>query len=141
MANRSAVCGLHGISVAIGRTEEERSVCRRLRRPFWPRLCRGTEQPKGCTLRTLAVIVSLLANIAPGFADPTDDYVACLVGRSAVALNQQTGAKDAAAAQKLAYSHCKKPKGLNPDESEGLLDFVNIAVEAIARGVWPDSSK
>ncbi|RVH92130.1 hypothetical protein [Sinorhizobium meliloti] len=79
----------------------------------------------------------LLATARAANADPADDYVACLIGQSAVALQQQTAKKDSEAAQKVAYSLCKEPDGLEENESEGLSDFVYVAVEAIAKGVWP----
>jgi len=63
----------------------------------------------------------------------SDDYVACLIGRSGVALQaQQSGHRDAAKAQAIAYKQCK-PKGkIEDNEGEGLSDFVNMMVEKMA---------
>ena len=72
----------------------------------------------------------------PAFADPTDDYVACVIGKSAVALHKQPlGEKDAGMAQKIAYGLCSEPK-LDGEEGEGVSDYINISVEAIAKEVW-----
>ena len=79
------------------------------------------------------VFLTLALAAFPAFAGPTDDYVACLIGRSAVALQQQQGdKKDSSAAQVVAYKQCKEPKGIDENDAEGLSDYVNISVEAIA---------
>ena len=60
-----------------------------------------------------------------------DDFVACLIGQSAVALN--AGASNATAAQQVAYERCNEPKEItdNP-ESVGPYEYVNIMVEKMA---------
>jgi hypothetical protein len=67
-------------------------------------------------MKTLLFAALLFAT--PALADAVDDYAACLIGQSAVAINN--GAKDAEAAQEAAH------------EAEGLLDYVNLVVEDIA---------
>ena len=87
-------------------------------------------------MRTLLFAVAMLvAGSAVGHADNADDYVACMIRQSAVALHAQGEKKDTNAAQEVAYAKCKEPKGLN-DEDEGLGDFVNLAVMGIAASVW-----
>jgi hypothetical protein len=61
-----------------------------------------------------------------------DDYVACLIGRAAVALHNQSGTKDAAKAQQVAYRQCKTKGRIDHEEGEGVSDFVNIMVERMA---------
>jgi len=86
-------------------------------------------------LKHLAWVLALTVNIATTQAkttkvDPVDDYVACLIGKAAVAL--QHGAKDSTAAQTEAYKHCKEPKSLKDPETEGVSDYVNIMVMSMA---------
>lgn len=69
--------------------------------------------------------------VSPALAGVEDDYVACLVGQSAVALHSQQS-KDALAAQQAALKLCPEPKGTGEDEMEGLLDYVNLMVERMA---------
>lgn len=76
------------------------------------------------------ILIALLLASAPALADANDDYAACLIGQSAVAL--QNGAPDADAAQASAHKLCKEPAGIAENEAEGLLDFVNSTVQAIA---------
>jgi hypothetical protein len=82
-----------------------------------------------------ALIVALLF-ATPALASPEDDFIACLVGRSAVALQAQTGPKDSEAAQTVAYEHCPQPAAFAADtEVDGIEDFVNMMVEQMA-GAW-----
>ena len=89
----------------------------------------------------IRMLIAMVLTIArPAAATPVDDYVACLIGQSAVALHAQPGKKDAALAQEKASALCVEPKEVaeNP-EADGLYDFVNLAVELMANGVWPSS--
>ena len=79
-------------------------------------------------MKTLLLVSVLFAT--PAFADATDDYVACLIGQSAVALNH--GANDAEAAQKFAYEVCKSP-ALDENIADGLSDYVNQMVQKLAK--------
>ncbi len=63
---------------------------------------------------------------------PADDYVACLVGRAAVALHAQGNKKDSAAAMGEAYKRCKEPKGLGENEAEGIRDYFNMMLISMA---------
>lgn len=82
-------------------------------------------------MKTLIFATVLFAT--PAFADAADDYVACLVGQSAVALHDQGDKKDADAAQEIAFAKCPEPTGISGEtEIEGLLDYVNKSVQAIA---------
>ncbi|WP_424360969.1 hypothetical protein [Methylocystis parvus] len=73
-----------------------------------------------------------ILSTGPAGADAGDDYVACLIGRSAVALHHQTGKMDAAKAQQVAYRQCKSKQRLGSEEGEGASDFVNMMVERMA---------
>jgi hypothetical protein len=84
---------------------------------------------------TLSIIIVALAVIQPGFAaslKSEDDYVACLIGQSAVALKRK-GVKDAKAAQARAYKLCKFSGKLDQQEAEGLGDFVSSVVLELAK--------
>jgi len=83
--------------------------------------------------RIIAVAaLSLLGLVQSALADPIDDYVACLIGKSAVELNkQEEGKRDAEAAQETAYKQCRQPADLSTEEGD-LGDFVNLMVEAMA---------
>lgn len=75
---------------------------------------------------------SVLCSSVSANADPIDDYIACLIGRSAVELNRQPeGHRSSEAAQNVAYKRCKKPAKLNSEEGD-FTDFVNIMVVAMA---------
>jgi hypothetical protein len=75
-------------------------------------------------------------------ATPVDDFVACLIGQAAVALHAQPGKKDASLAQEKAMDLCPEPKEVAENsEADGLYDFVNLAVESIATGVWGNNSQ
>jgi len=79
---------------------------------------------------TLSIGFIALAAIQPAFTASfknEDDYVACLIGQSAVALKWK-GVKDAEAAQARAYKVCKFVGKLEQQEEEGLGDFVNSVV-------------
>jgi hypothetical protein len=76
-----------------------------------------------------ALIAAMLLTACPAFADADDDYVACLIGRAAVALHS---GKDANTAQDLAYEACPAPPSSGDDEDEGLGDYVNLMVERMA---------
>ena len=90
-------------------------------------------------MRTVLLAVAMLVAVPTvGNAGKADDYVACLIGQSAVALNWQEK-KDTDAAQKAAFKVCKKPEGLEAESGDRLADlyvFVNLAVKGIAKGVW-----
>lgn len=64
-------------------------------------------------------------------ADKSDDYVACLVGKTATVLHKQKR-PDTEKALAEAYKRCKEPKGLPENELEGISDYVNMQVEAMA---------
>jgi hypothetical protein len=82
-------------------------------------------------MKHLMIAAMLLAT--PALASPEDEYIACLVGRSAVALSQQGGVKDAEKAQQSAYELCEEPAEFAPDtELDGLQDYVAIMVERMA---------
>lgn len=82
-------------------------------------------------MKTLLIALTMLAT--PAYADVADDYVACLIGQSAVALYEQGDNKDADAAQEVAFGKCPEPTGISSEnEIEGLLDYVNKSVQAIA---------
>jgi hypothetical protein len=82
-------------------------------------------------MKSLLIAALLLAT--PALASPEDDFIACLVGRSAVALSQQAGVKDAEKAQEVAYGQCEEPAEFAPDtEYDGLQDYVNLMVERMA---------
>lgn len=83
-------------------------------------------------LKYMAVVISLSASAVPAYADKSDDYVACLVGRAAVALHKQSK-KDSGKALETAYRQCKEPKGVPEAELEGLSDYANTMVEAMQR--------
>ena len=84
----------------------------------------------------IAQLFVVLISASSALADPTDDYVACVIGKAAVALQEQpNGKKSSAAAQETAYANCKEPK-MDDQEGEGVSDYINIAVEAIAEQVW-----
>lgn len=80
------------------------------------------------TLKTALFAIALLASW-PAQADAVDDYVACLIGRSAVALGQQ---KNAEQAQEIAYGLCKEPTDYGDAEPDGVSDYVNLMVERMA---------
>lgn len=86
-------------------------------------------------MKTALLAVALMF-ASPAVADPADDYVACLIGRSAIALDQQEGAKDATKAQEVAYGQCPEPTDFGDAEPDGISDFVNMAVENMAKGEW-----
>lgn len=64
-------------------------------------------------------------------ADKGDDYVACLVGKAATVLHKQKR-PDTEKALAEAYKRCIEPKGLPENELEGISDYVNMQVEAMA---------
>ena len=84
------------------------------------------------TMRYMAIVISLATTAIPVYADQSDDYVACLVGRAAVALHKQSK-KDSGKALEIAYRQCKEPKGVPEAELEGLSDYANTMVEAMQR--------
>ncbi len=78
-------------------------------------------------MKSLLIAALLLAT--PALASPEDDFIACLVGRAAVALQTE---KDAEKAQQIAYDACEQPE-LAPDtELDGLEDYVALMVERMA---------
>jgi hypothetical protein len=78
-----------------------------------------------------ALIAALLVVSTPAFASTDDDYVSCLVGRSAVALLNDE-ASNAETAQKIAYEACPQPPLPDDIDLDGLQDMVNIMVERMA---------
>jgi len=78
-----------------------------------------------------ALLAALLVFPAAAFANPDDDYVSCLVGRSAVALLNHE-ARDAEGAQVIAYEACPQPQLPDDIDLDGLEDMVNIMVERMA---------
>jgi len=84
-------------------------------------------------MKTPTTLILLTALLAPGiaWADTEDEYVACVIGHAAVALNKMK-TKDAGKAQAIAYQRCKAPKGLRGDEQEGMSDFINMQVLRLA---------
>ena len=81
-------------------------------------------------MKAALLAIALLA-AAPASADAVDDYVACLVGNSAVALLTNR-AKDASLAQEFAYGICKEPADFGDAEPDGVSDAVNLMVERMA---------
>lgn len=83
-----------------------------------------------CLLPIVAIASSCHAQVKGSKA--SDDYVACLIGRAAVALHAQTKG-DVDKAQAAAYKVCK-PKGkIDEQEGEGISDFVNMMVTKMAQ--------
>lgn len=79
-----------------------------------------------------ALIAALLLLVpATASAATDDDYVSCLVGRSAVALLNDE-AKDAESAQMIAYETCPQPELPDDIDLDGLQDMVNLMVERMA---------
>ena len=87
-------------------------------------------------MKTTLLAAVFLTVARPAFADAADDYVACLIGRSAIALGRQERTKDAAKAQEVAYGQCAEPKDYGDAEPDGVVDFANMAVENMAKGDW-----
>lgn len=69
--------------------------------------------------------------VTSAHADAGDNYVACIVGRAAVALHAQTQ-KDSGKALEAAFKHCKEPKGIGETELEGISDYANMMVDRMA---------
>jgi hypothetical protein len=87
-------------------------------------------------MKTILVAAMLLSPMA-AFASPDDDYVACLIGRSAVALlKQNPPMEDASTAQEVAYGVCPEPESVSADPNgeaaESISDYVNLMVERMA---------
>lgn len=69
--------------------------------------------------------------ISPSWADTEgDDYVACLIGRAAVALHRNE--KDSSGALEVAFKKCKPSKKISENELEGISDFANMMIEKMA---------
>ncbi|WHA40147.1 hypothetical protein [Agrobacterium larrymoorei] len=83
-------------------------------------------------LKYMAVFTLISTATIPAYADQSDDYVACLVGKAAVALHKQSR-KDSGKALEIAYRRCKEPKGVSENELEGLSDYVSMQVDAMAK--------
>lgn len=81
--------------------------------------------------RAFILILGLTCLPALAHADKSDDYVACLVGKAATVLHKQKR-PDTDKALAEAYKRCKEPKGLPENELEGISDYVNMQVEAMA---------
>lgn len=80
-------------------------------------------------------LLPLILVASPAAADPIDDYVACVVGRSAVELNNQPDGKhDPGKAQEIAYGLCKEPE-FGAEGGDGVSDFIYLNVLAIAKDV------
>lgn len=87
-------------------------------------------------MKTVAVLLGLLA-ATPAWASPEDDYIACLVGRGAVALLDQGGKLDIQAAQDAAYAACPEPSNMSPDtEIDGIEDVANGMIADLAKSDW-----
>lgn len=74
---------------------------------------------------------------ADAVQEKIDDYMACMIGQSAVALLAQGGRGDADAAQETAAAICPSPKfSVTANESEqiyeGLGDYINLMVLRMA---------
>lgn len=78
-----------------------------------------------------ALFAAMLVFPVTAFAATDDDYVSCLVGRSAVALLNDE-AKDAESAQVIAYEACPQPVLPDDIDIDGLQDMVNLMVERMA---------
>lgn len=83
-------------------------------------------------VRLLAFTLPALIATNAAHADDADDYVACLIGRAAVAMHKQDR-PDSGKALEIAYRQCTEPKDISGDELEGLADYVNTQVEAMAQ--------
>lgn len=81
--------------------------------------------------RAFILFLGVIFLPAIAHADKGDDYVACLIGSAATALHKQKK-PDSNKALAHAYKVCKEPKGLHENELEGISDYVNIQVEAMA---------
>lgn len=84
-----------------------------------------------------ALFAALVLLSGQAFASPNDDYVACLIGRAAVALlKQNPPMTDAEAAQEVAYGFCPEPASIATDPNgeavESVSDYVNLMVERMA---------
>lgn len=85
-------------------------------------------------MKTALLAIALLAAwpaSADAVQDKIDDYMACLIGQSAIAILHQGSTKDADAAQDVAYSICKEPKELATIDGD-ISHFVDDSVMAIA---------
>lgn len=80
----------------------------------------------------LASTATALISTSVVHADDADDYVACLIGRAAVAMHKQER-RDSSKALEIAYRQCAEPKDISGEELEGLADYVNTQVEAMAQ--------
>ncbi|MFS2324589.1 hypothetical protein U2P60_04075 [Brucella sp. H1_1004] len=81
--------------------------------------------------RVFFLFLGVISLPAIAHADKSDDYVACLVGKAATVLHKQKR-PDTEKALAEAYKRCKEPKGLPENELEGISDYVNMQVEAMA---------
>lgn len=81
--------------------------------------------------RVFILFLGVIFLPAIAHADKSDDYVACLIGRAATVLHKQKRS-DTGKALAEAYKRCKEPKGLPENELEGISDYVNMQVEAMA---------
>lgn len=77
------------------------------------------------------LLAAMLLSPTAVLAAPDDDYVSCLIGRSAVALLNEEAA-DSENAQKIAYAACPQPALPDDIDLDGLEDMVNIMVERMA---------
>lgn len=83
-------------------------------------------------MRTIVLAAALLLT-SQAWADTGEDYAACLIGYSVVALEKQGAHKDALAAFAVARSRCPEPDGLDPDDESREGTF--YTVENIAEGM------
>jgi hypothetical protein len=74
----------------------------------------------------LALIAALLFT-TPVLASPRDDFVACVVGQAAVALQNKEPKESAL---EIAYDMCPVPEGIG--SGEGIADYINLMVERMA---------
>jgi len=86
-------------------------------------------------LTPIRIFAAMFLVVTPVSAnEAVDDYVACLIGQAAVALNKQVDQKDVAAALDTAYGKCKAPQSFGDAEPDGVEDFVVFMVEKLATG-------
>lgn len=82
-------------------------------------------------MKAALIVLALLAP-GPAWADAVDDYVACLIGRAAVALHAQGGEVDVDKALDVAYEACDEPADYGDAEPDGVDDMVLFTTEKIA---------
>lgn len=86
-------------------------------------------------MKAFAFIAATLLS-ASAFADTADDYAACLIGYSVIALEHQGQDKDPLAAFGVARNRCPEPAGLDPEDEGREATF--FLVEEIAQKVMAE---